>query len=167
MLFVGCSLEPVRRKSVCRHQAQWTASDSCPDAADMVFNQGSDGKVLTAWGIMRLVEDGKVELDTPANRYLKRWQIRSTKFDPNGITIRRLLSHTAGLTVHGFADYSQGERLPSLVEVLEGKNRNDGPVFIQWQPGSTEEYSSGGFVIRQMIIEDVSGEPFCAAVDAC
>jgi CubicO group peptidase (beta-lactamase class C family) len=131
-----------------------------PMHPDMVFNHGSDGKVLTAWGMMRLVEAGKVELDAPANRYLKRWQIRSTKFDPSGVTPRRLISHTAGLTGRGFMDYEQGVPLPSLVEVLEGKNQDDGAVFINWEPGTTNVYSGGGFVIAQMIIEDVSGEPF-------
>ena len=83
-------------------------------------------------------------------------------------TIRRLLSHTAGLAVHGFLDYDQCRRLPSFVEVLEGKNQIqlfgevNGPVFIQWQPGSTNVYSGGGFVILQMIIEDVTGESFAA-----
>src|SRR5882672_6924796 len=86
-----------------------------PMRPDMVFNHGSNGKVLTAWGILRLVEQGKVELDAPANRYLKRWQLCSSQFDPDGVTIRRLLSHTAGLTVHGFLDYDQRRRLPSLV----------------------------------------------------
>ena len=131
-----------------------------PMRPDMVFNHGSNGKVLTAWAMMRLVEAGKVDLDAPANRYLKRWQIRSTKFDPNSVTPRRLISHTAGLTVHGFNDYEQGVPLPTLVEVLEGKNRDDGAVFINWKPGTTNVYSGGGFVIAQMIIEDVSGEPF-------
>jgi CubicO group peptidase (beta-lactamase class C family) len=131
-----------------------------PMRPDMVFNHGSDGKVLTAWAMMRLVETGKVNLDAPANRYLKRWQIRSTKFDPNGVTPRRLISHTAGLTVHGFKDYEQGVPLPSLVEVLEGKNQDDGAVYIKWEPGTTNVYSGGGFVIAQMIIEDVSGQPF-------
>jgi CubicO group peptidase (beta-lactamase class C family) len=130
-----------------------------PMRPDMVFNHGSNGKVMTAWALMRLVEAGKVELDAPANRYLKRWQIRSTTFDPNGVTPRRLLNHTAGLTVHGFSDYEQGAKLPSLVEVLEGKNQDDGAVYIKWEPGSTNVYSGGGYVIAQMIIEDVS-EPF-------
>jgi CubicO group peptidase (beta-lactamase class C family) len=133
---------------------------SAPMRPDMVFNHGSDGKVLTAWAMMRLVESGKVELDAPANRYLKRWQIRSTKFDANAVTLRRLISHTAGLTVHGYKDYEQGVPLPTLVEVLEGKNQNDGAVIIKWEPGTTNVYSGGGFVIAQMIIEDVSGEPF-------
>jgi len=140
-----------------------------PMQPDMAFNHGSNGKVLTAWGIMRLVEEGKVGLDAPANRYLKRWQLRSSKFDPNAVTIRRLLSHAAGLSVHGFLDYDQRRRLPSLVEILEGKNQAEmfngevnGPVFIKWEPGSQAHYSGGGFVILQMVIEDVSGESFAA-----
>ena len=139
-----------------------------PMQPDMVFNHGSNGKVLTMWGILRLVEHGKVELDAPANRYLKRWQLRSSQFDPAGVTIRRLLSHRAGLTVHGFLDYDQRRRLPTLVEILEGKNQIqlfgevNGPVFIKWQPGSTNVYSGGGFVLLQMIIEDVTGESFAA-----
>ena len=136
-----------------------------PMRPDMVFNHGSNGKVMTAWALMRLVQAGKVELDAPVNRYLKRWQIRSTKFDPNGVTPRRLLNHTAGLTVHGFSDYEQSARLPSLVEVLEGKNQDDGAVYIGWEPGSTLKYSGGGYVIAQMIIEDVSGEPFAAFME--
>src|SRR6266496_4094343 len=139
-----------------------------PMQPDMIFNHGSNGKVLTMWGIMRLVEQGKVELDAPANRYLKRWQLRSSQFDPEGVTIRRLLCHRAGLTVHGFLDYDQRRRLPTLAEMLEGKNQIqlfgevNGPVFIKWQPGSTNVYSGGGFVLLQMIIEDVSGESFAA-----
>ena len=136
-----------------------------PMRPDMVFNHGSNGKVMTAWALMRLVEAGKVELDAPANRYLKRWQIRSTIFDPNGVTPRRLLNHSAGLTVHGFSDYEQGARLPSLVEVLEGKNQHDGAVYIEFEPGSRTKYSGGGYVIAQMIIEDVSGEPFAAFME--
>ena len=136
-----------------------------PMRADMVFNHGSNGKVMTAWALMRLVEAGKVDLDAPANRYLKRWQIRSTKFDPDGVTPRRLLNHTAGLTVHGFSDYEQGAKLPSLVEVLEGKNQDDGAVYIESEPGSRMKYSGGGYVIAQMIIEDVGGEPFAGFME--
>src|ERR1043166_3735097 len=135
-----------------------------PMRPNTVFNHGSDGKVLTAWAMMRLVEAGKVELDAPANRYLKRWQIRSTRFDPNGVTPRRLISHTAGLTVHGFSDYAPGVPLPSLVDLLGGKNQDDGAVFTNWEPGTTHVSSGDGFVIAQMIIEDASGEPFAEFV---
>jgi CubicO group peptidase (beta-lactamase class C family) len=131
-----------------------------PMRPEMVFNHGSDGKVLTAWGLMRLVELGLVELDAPANRYLKRWQIQSDAYDPDGVTLRRLLSHTAGLTVPGFNDYGPRRTLPSLVDMLEGRNQLDGAVVIGWKPGTRSEYSGGGFVILQMVIEDVTGEPF-------
>jgi len=131
-----------------------------PMRPGLVFNFGSCGKVLTAWGIMRLVEQGKIDLNGPANRYLKRYQIQSNQFDPNGVTIRRLLSHTAGLTIHGFSDYAQDETLPSLVQMLNGENQSDGMVYLKWQPGSQIQYSGGGFVILQMVIEDVTGESF-------
>lgn len=132
---------------------------------DMVFNHGSDGKVLTAWGVMRLVEAGRVELDAPANRYLKRWKISSDKFDPEEVTVRRLLSHTAGMSVPGFSDYKPGAQLPSLVEVLDGKNQSNGAVYIRLKPGSTKAYSGGGFAILQMVIEDVTGEPFATFME--
>jgi CubicO group peptidase (beta-lactamase class C family) len=99
-----------------------------PMHPEMIMNFGSCGKVLTAWGVMRLVEAGKVDLDAPANRYLKRWQIDSSQFDADQVTVRRLLSHTAGLTVHGYSDYSHGRRLPTLEQMLEGKNQMDGPA---------------------------------------
>lgn len=133
--------------------------------AEMVFNHGSDGKVLTAWGVMRLVEQGLVDLDSPVNSYLKRWQLASTEFNPDEVTVRRLLSHTAGLTVHGFNDYGPGRILPSLVDVLEGRNQLDGAIVIGWKPGSHFEYSGGGYVILQMVIEDVTGESFAAFME--
>jgi CubicO group peptidase (beta-lactamase class C family) len=131
-----------------------------PMQPEMIVNLGSTGKVLTAWGVMRLVEMEKIDLDAPVNRYLKRWQVASDEFDPDGVTVRRLLSHTAGLTAPGFSDYSPGRTRPSLVEMLEGKNQQDGPVVVAWTPGAQFHYSGGGFVLLQMMIEDVTGETF-------
>ena len=119
-----------------------------PMRSDMVFNHGSNGKVLTMWGIMRLVEQGRVELDAPANRYLKRWQIRSSQFDPAGVTIRRMLSHTAGLSVHGFLDYDQRRGHDGLALAFHGGDvgagddasavrlpeRDAGPGLVHHQP---------------------------------
>jgi CubicO group peptidase (beta-lactamase class C family) len=133
-----------------------------PMQPELIFNHGSDGKVLTAWAIMRLVEQGALDLDAPVNRYLQRWRLQSSEFDPDDVTLRRLLSHTAGLTVRGFSDYSPRRALPTLVQMLEGQNQLDGAVKLAWQPGSRFEYSGGGFAILQMVIEDVTGEPFAA-----
>ena len=131
-----------------------------PMSPEIVFNFGSIGKVLTGWGIMRLVEQGKLNLDAPVNIYLKRFQLRSLEYDVQEVTLRRLLSHTAGLTVHGFRDYSQRRQVPSLEDVLNGKNQTDGKVVLFQAPGVGYKYSGGGYVLLQMVIEDVSGEPF-------
>ncbi len=158
----GAVVSYIQNGEVAWTQAFGLANQSTRAAmsADMIFNFGSTGKVLTGWGVMRLVEQGKVELDTPVNRYLKRWQIQSNLFNPEKVTIRRLLSHTAGLTASGFSDYSQRRRLPSLVEMLAGENQTDGPVVLFQQPGQGFQYSGGGYVLLQMIIEDVTGQPF-------
>jgi len=66
------------------------------------FNIGSISKTVTAWGVMKLVEDGKIELDSPAEKYLTRWHFPNSDYDVDEVTIRRLLSHTAGLSLHGY-----------------------------------------------------------------
>ncbi|MCW5854274.1 MAG: beta-lactamase family protein, partial [Anaerolineae bacterium] len=145
-----------------------------PMRPDMVFEHGSNGKALTAWAILRLVEQGKVGLDAPANQYLKRWQIPSNEFDANQIKVRHLLAHTSGLTIHGFLDYSpRRASLPSVVEVLQGKHLLEGiveqmetgrpswgEVEIVQAPGTAYKYSGGGYSVLQLLIEDVTGEPF-------
>lgn len=134
-------------------------ADRVPMRPQMLVEHGSNGKAMTAWAVMRLVEGGKVNLDTPVNVYLRRWKLRSDRFNPDGVTLRRILSHTAGVTIHGFADYSPRRRLPSLVEMAEGRNQRDGPVTLAWKPGSEAHYSGGGYLLAQMVIEDTTGEP--------
>ncbi len=149
-----------------------------PIRPDMVLGFGSIGKILTAWATMRLVEEGRLDLDAPANRYLKRWQIESSEYDAGEVTIRRLLSHTSGLSIHGYLDYSpRRAALPDLVEsitsahLLEGVSEtlqtgrlSRGNVALVQQPGSGFKYSGGGFAVLQMVIEDVTGEPFAQFV---
>lgn len=141
---------------------------------DMYFEFGSTGKVLTAWGVMKLVEQGRVELDAPINRYLKRYQVASNEFDADQVTIRRLLSHTSGLNIHGYLNYSpRRARLPGLVEAISGPKLmeglaetletgrlSSGRLALVQPPGSGMKYSGNGFALLQMLIEDVSGEPF-------
>lgn len=71
-----------------------------------VFSMVSASKWITAWGVMKLVEERKLDLDRPVEDYLTRWQLPPSQFDNRGVTARRLLSHTAGLTDGlGFGDY--------------------------------------------------------------
>jgi CubicO group peptidase (beta-lactamase class C family) len=123
------------------------------------FNIGSISKTVTAWGIMKLVQEGKIDLDAPAEKYLTRWHIPESEFDPDGVTVRRLLSHTAGLSIPSIGPGLSYDNFPTLDEWLNGKN-DVGPVEVILEPGTKWEYSGGGYAVLQLIIEEVSGQKF-------
>ena len=129
-----------------------------------LFQVASLSKWITAWAVMTLVESGKVELDAPVSRYLTRWQLPPSEFDNDGVTVRRLLSHTAGLTDGlGFAGFPPGVELPSLEENLnhpDASPGHTGQIRVGTQPGSRWQYSGGGYLLLQLLIEEVTGEPF-------
>jgi len=133
-----------------------------PVTVDTVFQAASISKALTSWGVMRLVENGQLELDAPVERYLTRWHLPPSSYDPSGVTIRRLLSHSAGLSVHGYPGLPPDVQLPSLEESLSGNNGGAGEVRIIMEPGAQFSYSGGGFTLLQLIIEEVTGETFSA-----
>lgn len=124
------------------------------------FNIGSISKTVAAWGVMKLVQEGKLDLDAPAEKYLTRWHLPESKYDVNGVTIRRLLSHTAGLSLHGYPGWSPKDELPTIEESLNGKNNGPGRVEIIMEPGTKWKYSGGGFSILQLIIEEITGKKF-------
>lgn len=130
------------------------------------FNIGSISKTVAAWGMMKLVEEGKIELDSPAEKYLTRWHLPETAFDVNKVTVRRLLSHTAGLSLHGYPGWSPSDTLPTIEQSLSGKNNGPGDVRIILEPGTKWKYSGGGFTILQLIIEEVTGQKFADYMQA-
>ncbi|MBC2845120.1 serine hydrolase domain-containing protein [Winogradskyella flava] len=127
------------------------------------FNIGSISKLFTAFGVMKLVEDGKIDLDEPIEVYLTRWKLPSSGYDTSKVTIRHLLSHTAGISVHGYPGFINKDALPSLEASLNGKNgpaRNDEKVEIILEPQTKFKYSGGGYTILQLIIEEVTKKSF-------
>lgn len=124
------------------------------------FNMGSVSKTVAAWGVMKLVEEGKIGLDDPAEKHLTRWKLPESEFDSKGVTIRRLLSHTAGLSLHGYPGWAPEDGLPSIEESLSGKTNGSGGVKLIMEPGSQYKYSGGGYTILQLIVEEVSGMSF-------
>jgi CubicO group peptidase (beta-lactamase class C family) len=124
------------------------------------FNIGSISKTIAAWGVMKLVQEGKIDLDAPAEKYLTRWHLPKSEFDSDKVTIRRLLSHTAGLSLHGYPGWSPKDDLPTIEESLDGKNNGPGRVEIIMEPGTKWKYSGGGFSMLQLIIEEVTGQKF-------
>ncbi|MDP2635679.1 MULTISPECIES: serine hydrolase domain-containing protein [unclassified Pseudoalteromonas] len=125
-----------------------------------MFNVGSISKLVTAWGVMQLVAQDKVDLDAPINQYLKRWQIPNAEFDVQKVTLRNVLSHTSGLSLGPYSGWDSREKLSSIVDSLKGDNNNAGPVELIHAPDTKWSYSGGGYSVVQLLIEDVSGMTF-------
>lgn len=140
---------------------------SVGEAVDVntVFQTASLSKWITAWGVMTLVQQGKINLDAPISTYLTRWTLPESGFDNNKVTVRRLLSHTAGLTdglgYAGFAPDSPVQSLEdSLKQPADASPGRSGVIKVGIEPGSEWRYSGGGYAILQLLIEEVSGESF-------
>jgi CubicO group peptidase (beta-lactamase class C family) len=130
--------------------------------AETMFQAGSISKPVATMAALRLVEQGKLSLDADINTFLKSWKLPS---DPiaagKPVTVRELLTHTGGITVHGFPGYASTDPVPTLVQVLNGeKPANTPAIRSEAAPGSKWNYSGGGFTIMQQAVIDVTGEPF-------
>ncbi len=128
--------------------------------ANTRFQAASISKPVTALAVLRLVQNGRLDLDTDVNQYLKNWKVPHAA-DGKVITLRQLLTHTAGLTVHGFAGYAQGQPVPTLIQVLKGEKPANSPPIVRFAPAGTEwRYSGGGYVIIRQLLQDVTHQAF-------
>lgn len=128
-----------------------------------LFQAGSVSKPLTAIGALLLVQQGKIALDEDLNVYLKRWKIPENIYTKTRkVTLRQLLSHTAGTSIDGFPGYSVKEPIPNIVQILQGNKPsvNTDPVLVVAQPATGMKYSGGGTLIVQLLIEDITNQPF-------
>ncbi|WP_157178212.1 serine hydrolase domain-containing protein [Terriglobus roseus] len=140
-----------------------TQSESgAPVTTGTLFQAASLSKSLTSMAALRLVEQRKLSLDAPVETELKSWILPQTSFAAQSpVTLRKLLSHTAGTTVHGFRGYAAGEPVPTLTQVLNGtKPANSDPVVVAEVPGTHYSYSGGGYSIVQQMMIDQSGKAF-------
>src|SRR5205085_8509365 len=103
-----------------------------------------------------------LDLDEDVNVKLTSWKVPESQYTKDQkVTLRRLLSHTAATSVSGYWGYAQGEPLPRLIDVLDGRSpANSKPVRVTAVPGSTTQYSGGGYLIVQQLVIDVSGQSF-------
>jgi CubicO group peptidase (beta-lactamase class C family) len=129
-----------------------------------LFQAASISKSIAALGALRLVEQGKLVLDEDVNVKLVSWKVPENEFTKTEkVTVRRLLSHSAGLTVHGFGGYEAGTPVPTTIQVLDGvKPANSDPVRVDILPGKPFRYSGGGLTVAQQLMADVAGRPFPA-----
>lgn len=122
---------------------------------DTLFQAGSVSKSVAAWGVLRLADQGVLSLDDPVGKYLTRWQLPAGDYRGE-VTIRRLLSHTAGLPAHkGYLGSVPGKPLPSLEQSL-----TEDELTIGIKPGMEALYTGAGYSILQLVIEEVTGMPF-------
>ena len=133
-----------------------------PITPETLFQASSISMPVTALAVLRLVEQGKLNLDVDVSHYLRSWRLSTNRFtEEKKVTLRELLSHTAGATVHGFEGYAAGEKVPTLVQVLNGESpTNSAPVTIDFVPGTKFRYAGGNYAIVQQILLDIAGEPF-------
>lgn len=139
-------------------------SESGEVGADTLFPTASFSKWPTAYGVHLLAQAGKLELDAPVSRYLQRWQLPTDGFDTEGVTVRRLLSHTAGLVDGlGFGDYDASEEVPDLEASLSdprGSGAERPRIVVGEDPGSAWRYSGGSYLLLELLVEEVSGQRF-------
>jgi len=133
-----------------------------PVLPETLFQAASISKPVSAVAALALVQAGKLDLDGDVNLFLKNWKIPANSYtDQSKVTLRRLLNHSAGVTVHGFPGYPAGAPIPSLADVLNGAPpANTAPVLVDHEPGTRFEYSSGGYTIMQQMLIDVTDTPF-------
>jgi CubicO group peptidase (beta-lactamase class C family) len=134
-----------------------------PVTPDTIFQAASISKPTAAMGVMRLVQDGKMSLDTEINTFLKSWKLPASEHTRDRpVTLRALLSHTSGLgDGFGFPGYPPNAPLPSVVQILNGeKPSNTGKVLLDRPPFTAYKYSGGGVTIVQLAVTDTTGRAF-------
>ncbi len=149
-------------------EIDWTAAyghlagDQPTKANDeTLFQCCSISKMVASLTALTLVAPGKLDLLEPVNAKLRRWKLRDAAGREVGVSLRQILSHTAGVNVHGAPGYPRGAKTPSLLQILEGESPAiTAPVRVTNEPGRTYRYSGGGYCVLQCLIEDVTGHPF-------
>mgnify|MGYP006299542277 FL=1 len=136
--------------------------EKLPINSKTLFQSASIGKSITAYTIMKLAEDGLLNLDEDVNNILKTWKIPINNYTTKEkVTLRKLLSHSAGINVHGFEGYKIGESTPDINQVLNGEPpANNDPVKVVEMPGEKWNYSGGGYMIIQKALEDKFNKNF-------
>ena len=154
---------------VHNYKLEWAKGYGWADSAKQIpvttqtlFQAASISKSLNAMGVLKLAQENKLNIHEDINHYLKSWHLPESNFTADKkVTVYNLLNHSAGLNVHGFLGYEKGDSLPSIVQILNGeKPANSEAIKSQAVPGTKVEYSGGGIEISQLIVMDITHEPY-------
>jgi len=162
----GASVAVIQDFSIAYTEAHGVKRRSSDDpvTAHTLFQAASLSKGVAAMGVVSLAQDGTVSLDRDVDDYLVSWDVPDNAFQvTEKVTLRRLLSHTAGTNVHGFRGYRYGEGVPTLVQILDGESpANSPPVVVERVPGTRYSYSGGGYEIADLVVRDITGSSFAS-----
>jgi CubicO group peptidase (beta-lactamase class C family) len=160
----GISIAVIHNGEIAWAKSYNTSAEN-PVTTQTLFQAGSISKPVSAAVALSLVEKNKLNLDQDVNDILKTWKIPDNEYTKKEkVTLRRLLSHTAGLNVPGFQGYSSlttAQALPSIIQTLNGSPpANNLPIEPDNTPGKKYSYSGGGYVVMQEILEEITQEKF-------
>jgi CubicO group peptidase (beta-lactamase class C family) len=160
----GLSLAIIKDSKIAVARGYGVVDDGskAPVTTATLFQAGSISKPVSALGALHLVEAGTLSLDGDVNAKLTSWKVPENRLTgTEKVTLRRLLSHSAGMTVHGFPGYDVADRMPTLVQVLDGAPpANTAAIRVDTTPGAIWRYSGGGFTVMQQMMIDATGQPF-------
>jgi CubicO group peptidase (beta-lactamase class C family) len=159
------SIAAIRNGSIDWAQAYGVSSrEGAGVTTETLFGAASISKPVTALGVLKLVEEKKIDLDANVNLYLKRWRIPENQFtEMQKVTVRELLNHTSGIGTRNGEIYDPHSPVPTFVQILNGEApARTQPVRVEAVPGTRFAYSNGGYLVLALLIEDVTGESFTA-----
>ncbi len=129
---------------------------------ETIFQAASISKPVSAAAALHFVDKGRLALDEDVNLKLKSWKVPDNAWtNKRPVTLREILSHSAGLTVHGFRGYAATDAVPTLRQILDGEKPANSPAIrVDTEVGAAVRYSGGGFTVLQQLLIDVAGRPF-------
>ncbi len=134
-----------------------------PVTPTTLFQAASMSKAFAAAAALKLVEQGRLALDADVNTELRGWKVPDSPYTAQKkVTLRELLSHTAGLTVSGFPGYAAGAPVPTTVQILDGQTPANTPAIRSWEEPGHYAYSGGGYTVAQLMIVEAGGKPYPA-----
>ena len=135
---------------------EWARAYGVAVSPSTLFQAASISKPVAAMAALHMAQYGNFGLDEDVNLKLSTWLVPENEFTrERKVTVRGILSHTAGLTVHGFAGYGEDESLPSLVQILNGeKPANSDSIRVDTTPGTLYRYSGGGYTVLQLLLTE-------------
>lgn len=133
-----------------------------PVTNETLFQAASISKAVSSYAALKEVERGKLSLDQDVNLYLKSWKVPENEFNKDKkVSLKYLLSHSAGVTVGGFLGYKVSDQVPTLLQVLNGEApANSPPIRVDKIPGGSFRYAGGGYVILQQMLMDIEGKSY-------